>query len=155
VVGEGRILYVNVTVENKRDMMEPINVTCYANVTLVLFQNITLYGLDVVTVAFAWNTTQAAIGNYIVNASVMPVSTDGNMSDNTYSYGWIAITIPGDIDCDGRVTIIDIVVGAAAFTSRPGQVRWNANADVNDDGVINILDIAQLALFWWQFQLSK
>ena len=155
IVGKGCILYVNVTGENRCDVTETCNITCYANMTIIHAETVTLFGLSSVTITFAWNTTQAAIGNYIINASATPESVDRDIGDNTYIYGWIAITISGDLNCDGTVNIIDLMMAARAFNSKPEDELWNSNADVNDDRKINILDIFQLANWWWQFQLAK
>jgi len=37
--------------------------------------------------------------------------------------------------------MFDMVVAAIAYAFRPGDPNWNPYADINDDGVINILDL--------------
>jgi hypothetical protein len=48
--------------------------------------------------------------------------------------------IIGDINLDGTVNILDAIILAAAFGSKPGQSNWNSAADLNGDGTVNILD---------------
>ena len=51
----------------------------------------------------------------------------------------IEVTLPGDINGDGSINIIDLVIVA-----RP-SARMTKSADVNGDGVINILDLVVVA----------
>lgn len=53
--------------------------------------------------------------------------------------------IPGDINGDGTVNILDAIRLAEAFGSYPGHPRWNPLADINNDDVVNILDCILLA----------
>jgi hypothetical protein len=55
------------------------------------------------------------------------------------------ISIPGDVNGDGTVNILDAITLANAFLAAPDSSNWNANADVNSDGVVNILDAIILA----------
>jgi len=49
--------------------------------------------------------------------------------------------IPGDINCDGRVDLYDIVVVATAYGARLGDENWNPDADVAPPwGIINLYD---------------
>jgi hypothetical protein len=64
---------------------------------------------------------------------------NGNGSAN----GWPQI--PGDINADGKVNLLDISIAAIALQSYPGHSRWNPKADINGDDTINILDIAYIA----------
>ena len=58
--------------------------------------------------------------------------------------------VPGDINGDGVVDILDALLLAGAFLSRPGSPRWNPNADLNNDGIIDIFDALLLALHFGQ-----
>jgi len=42
---------------------------------------------------------------------------------------------------DGKFDIQDVVVAAKAFSSYPGHPRWNPSADMNKDGIVNMIDI--------------
>lgn len=50
--------------------------------------------------------------------------------------------VPGDLNGDGKVDCMDVDVVKASFGKKTGQSGFNAWADVNDDGVVNILDLA-------------
>lgn len=49
--------------------------------------------------------------------------------------------IPGDVDGDGQVNVLDIVATVNAFGRRSGQPGWNAGADFDGDGEISVLDV--------------
>jgi len=46
-----------------------------------------------------------------------------------------------DVNDDGKVDLKDINNVFEAMNSRPGDTNWNPNADVNNDGVVNDLDL--------------
>lgn len=48
--------------------------------------------------------------------------------------------LPGDINHDGTVDVLDAILLISAWGSQPGDSNWNPHADLNKDGVINILD---------------
>jgi len=52
----------------------------------------------------------------------------------------------GDVDFNGIVNILDILVQAVAFGTEPGDQKWDARADVDGNGIINILDILKVAV---------
>lgn len=51
-----------------------------------------------------------------------------------------------DVNNDGKVNILDIVLLAVSFGSKTGDSNWNPICDLNKDGHINILDLAQVAV---------
>ncbi len=51
----------------------------------------------------------------------------------------------GDINGDGTVNILDAIILAKAFGSKPGDPNWDSRADLNKDSVVNILDAIKLA----------
>ena len=60
-----------------------------------------------------------------------------------YPYGYVP-TI--DLDNNGFIDIVDIVLCALAFGSKPGDSNWNPYADLNQDGIIDIADIVMIAI---------
>jgi hypothetical protein len=65
----------------------------------------------------------------------------------------------GDVDRNGFVDSIDIKIIEVAFGSVPGDPNWNADADLNQDGVINARDISICAGnygkdIWTYFEMS-
>ncbi len=133
---------INVTVANLGDTSEIFDLTAYANTTAIdTLTGITLISGDSTTIAFTWNTTGFAYGNYTISAYVWPVPGEIDTSDNTYIDGTVKITILGDINGDGFVNLFDLLVVRDALDSVPGDPNWNSNADLNDDGFINIFDL--------------
>ena len=55
------------------------------------------------------------------------------------------IILPGDINHDLKINIIDVALVAISFGSSEGNPNWNEAADVIQDGEINIKDISYLA----------
>ncbi|MEM3731650.1 MAG: dockerin type I domain-containing protein [Candidatus Bathyarchaeia archaeon] len=53
-----------------------------------------------------------------------------------------------DLNGDGKVNIEDIAIWGAAFGSRPGHPRWNPNADMNNDGKVDMIDAVLIAKAW-------
>jgi hypothetical protein len=54
--------------------------------------------------------------------------------------------IPGDVNRDNKVDIVDAVIVSAAFGSTSFDPSWNGNADIDSDGLINILDLVVVAV---------
>jgi hypothetical protein len=50
-----------------------------------------------------------------------------------------------DLNSDGKVNILDLSIFAQAFVSRPGQFRWNTNADLDKNQMIDIRDASLIA----------
>jgi len=87
----GSILCLNATVANEGHFAEAVNVTLYANSTIVGTRNITLTGRSENTVIFIWNTTNSLTGNYTISAYAEPVPGETNTTDNLYVDGIVQI----------------------------------------------------------------
>jgi hypothetical protein len=94
-----------------------------------------------------WNTTGFAYGNYTLSACALLVSGETNAA-STFVGGVVTVTIPGDINGDGTVNVLDAIILANAFLSTPSSSNWNPNADINGDGVVNILDAIIMASYF-------
>ena len=66
------------------------------------------------------------------------------------TYCWkFSITVPGDVNEDGKVNIVDLAIVALQY-GRPPPPITDPRADVNRDGKVNIVDIVKVALdFGW------
>ena len=146
-VGQGLTAQVNVTVENQGNFTETsIQVTVYANNTFVGTQTIpSLAEGQQIVLSFTWDTTGFPYGDYIINTIATIVQDEIDVSDNNFVDGVIKVVIPGDLDGNGKVNILDAIRLAGAFGTKPGDINWNPNADINGDGKVNILDAIKLA----------
>jgi hypothetical protein len=146
VIGQNYTAHVYVTVLNEGDFPETFNVTVYANFTEyansteIGKQEVTLNLGQNATIPFIWNTTGFAKGNYTISAYAWPVSGETETADNRLNDIYIFVTLPGDINGDKKVDILDAIKLANAFGSKLGDPSWNPNADINDDHRVNILD---------------
>jgi Tol biopolymer transport system component len=152
LVGEGYDLTLNVTITNEGDFPETCNVTLYGKRAGALgngaigMRTAVLASNQTATLTFMWNTAGFAYGNYTISAYATPVLGETDLGDNTYTYGTIKITIPGDINGSGRVTWEDLSILGPAYGSKPGDVNWNPNADIDSSGRVNWLDLSILGL---------
>jgi len=76
----------------------------------------------------------------------LPYIIDGNNTDRyplIYPYGYVPSP---DVERDGIIDIVDMVIVALAFGSKPGDPNWNPYADLNQDGIIDIVDIVMIAI---------
>jgi parallel beta-helix repeat protein len=142
VVGLGYDLQVNITVMNYHTYTETFNITVYANTTIIAtLTSITLPGGDSTNITLTWNTTGFAYGNYTTSVYVWPVPGETYTADNTFIYGKITVTIPGDVDGNFLVSIFDVVKITSCYGKIGGDPLFNPNADIDGNGVINIFDI--------------
>ena len=47
----------------------------------------------------------------------------------------------GDVNGDGKLTLRDAALTLRAFGTRPGDRRWNPDADLNNDGIVGLVDL--------------
>jgi len=156
VVGQGYSLSITVTTKNYGSFTETFNVSVFYDETAITlpdgknYTTTTLPSGNSTTLAFAWNTTGVAKGNYTITAHAEPVIGETDTTDNTRTDGWVVVAMVGDITGldgypDGKVDMRDIYLVAKAFGSYPDHPRWNPNADINDDGKVDMRDIYVVA----------
>ncbi len=134
-------IYINVTVQNQGNEAETFNVTAYVNTAVVdTYTNVTLASGNSTTLTFHLNSADLAKGNYTISAFVPPLPGEIDVADNTLVDGWIIITIPGDINGDGKVDLKDIFAVGKAYGSVISDPRYIPNADINGDGKIDLKD---------------
>ena len=150
VVGQGYKLGVNATIINYGINPETFQITLYVNTTSIATQTITLRSISYTIITFTWNTTGFVKGNYTVSAYALPVQGETHTADNTFIGGGVFLTLPGDINGDQKVNILDAILLANAFNSKPGDPKWSPNADINGDNKVNILDAIVLAGYFNQ-----
>ena len=83
-------------------------------------------------------------------AEVALTDIDGNpilyhhLEDGVYNVP--IVTEKEDLNGDGKVNIEDIYVFAQAFGSYPGHPRWDPRADMDGNGIINVIDAVLIAM---------
>lgn len=145
-IGQNLTLQINVTISNLGDFNESFGVVVYANATEI--QRITTVDLapgSAITLTFNWNTTDFPKGNYVIGAFAQPVADETDTANNSIVGETVVIVTPGDINADGVVDIIDIVLIANRFGWTYPHLNWNPNADLNDDGIMDIIDVVLVA----------
>jgi len=146
IVGQGLNLPITATVQNQGYFIENFNVTVYANTTIITtLTDINLTSGNSTTITFTWNTSGFAKGKYTIWAYAWPVPGETYTADNTFIHGTVYVGIPGDVNGNGKVDILDIAIIAKAYGAYPGHAKWNPNADLDDSNNIDIIDIAKAA----------
>jgi hypothetical protein len=108
--------------------------------------------------AFTWNTSGFAKGNYTISAYAWPVLGETDTADNNFTDRWVIVSMVGDLTGgsenpwdfvpDGVVDGSDLSIVAKCYGSWPGAqppMIWNVNCDVNNDGVVDGSDLAIIA----------
>jgi outer membrane protein assembly factor BamB len=97
--------------------------------------------------AFRWNTTGVAKGNYTISAHATPVPGETNTTNNNYTDGWTIVSIVGDVTGangvpDGQVNLMDVYKVAMQFGSSAPTWNpyWGPVCDINNDGTVNLID---------------
>ena len=145
VVAQGKTVKFNVTLANHGWEPELVSLTLTANGTQVgnpVQVNVPYQGTGLASLV--WNTTGFARGKYVLTATEGSLVGESNSTNNTLS-ATVTVTIPGDVNGDRTVNILDLVAVAIGFNSRAGGPGYNPNIDVNQDGVVNILDLTYVA----------
>jgi len=142
IVEEGYPIQTNVTVTNGELAAETFNLTLYANTTLVGNQEgINLTSGDTATISFIdWDGLNLSYGNYILKACVWPLDAP----NSNYTSGPIIMTVPGDVDGDFKVGLLDLLTVGMAYGSKPGDPKWNPSADIDGNNVVALQDLAIL-----------
>jgi hypothetical protein len=147
MVGRGYDCSVNVTVSNNgaRYFTETFNGTVNASTTTIGTQTVNdMPNETSIILTFVWNTADFGYGLYTITAFVRPVQGEINTP------GWVLVTIPGDLSGDLRVTYTDLLTLRSNYGSKPGDVKWNPNSDINGDGVVGLADLVILAIHYGQ-----
>lgn len=154
-VGQGYGFNATITLTNVGAYTEIFDrVTVYMNKTLPV--SATYY-------FGAWNqSVTIASGNY-ANITII-----GNMANITVPYNnytlWIyapsygepngnnmgrfdnmTITVIGDVTGDFKDNLSDLGKLAKAYNAKPTSANWNANCDIDNNGVVNLSDLGLLA----------
>jgi hypothetical protein len=143
---------INVTIANKGDFAENVNVALYYNATggpaLIGTQSVNLGIGETKILTFSWDTTGAEHPQNHTITAVETTSPDSNMTNNELtSPQLVKVRLLGDINGDDNIGIDDIYEMASDFGASKGQPRWNPDADFTTppDDYIGIDDIFLVA----------
>jgi len=150
VVGQGYTANVTIAVQNLGNYTESFGVTIYANTTEVGRIELQLSGGELVVSRPVWNTTGFAWGHYVLKAISDVVPGETRTSDNVLIGSYVYIGIPGDVDGNGFVNMLDLYYIAGHFGANRGDPSYVANYDIDDNGTINMLDLYIAAIHFGQ-----
>ena len=142
VAERGCVLSIVVTLENQANKVEFSSVTLYINAVAFASRTVMLAG-GRTAVTFEWNTTSCAVGTYTIAALATPVRNEEDTADNGLTYGSIVVSIAGDVDGDLNVDVVDIVGITCIYGYRMSNAHFNANSDLDEDGIIGIFDVVK------------
>jgi parallel beta-helix repeat protein len=135
IVGQNTTMTTTITLVNYGTYPRALNVTLYVNTTVIGTQTVNYVSNGTpIILEFAWNTTGFAYGNYTLSASIQPVN-------NNCTGGAVTVTIPGDVNGEGKVNMGDVVAILKAFGSTPGMPNYNANCDIDGNGKVDMGDV--------------
>ncbi len=106
---QGENVQMNVTLRNNGDCNETLDVTFYANETIIgTWENIPLESEASLTLPFLWNTSNTTAGLYSITGYLAPVENETHIADNNCSA--IVEIIPIPIAHD--VAIVDVTTSS-------------------------------------------
>jgi CARDB/Dockerin type I domain/Cohesin domain len=160
IIGQGYTGNISFTTENHGGFAETYNVTLYANTTVIAVIPITALGSGgSITQTAVLDATGFAYGNYTLTAVADTVPGEINPTDNTYSSPiQVHIGVPGDVSgptigvYDKICNMRDISYMIILFNTKPSSPNWKPNADVNNDGTVNMRDITIAILHFSQHE---
>jgi hypothetical protein len=97
-----------------------------------------LKGTAQLSTSFPRNYVALASASAFDNSSFTGERANGSGA----SYLIVQVKILGDVNGDGTVNILDLVLVGQALGSRPSDPQWNPLADLNGDGKIDVFDLA-------------
>lgn len=147
---ENYLINFNVSVRNTGLFPATFNVSLYADATEIARQEITLSNGSSATVSFSWNTSGfGREQGYAITGYAWPIPDEVYLGDNTFFAGYLRV-VPGDIDGNFIVDILDLTIVATAYSSIPSDPNWDPRADINEDHLIDIFDLVTVALHFGQ-----
>jgi parallel beta-helix repeat protein len=141
IVGQGYSMTVGVQAINYGKQPESFNLAVRANSTTINTQTTGLEAGASGTATCPWNTSKVAKGNYTIGAYVPPVQGETHTADNNFTDGTIYVGVPGDVDGNHKVNVVDLLMVAKAYGTNLQSSNWNPNMDVDCNNKVDVIDI--------------
>jgi outer membrane protein assembly factor BamB len=141
IVGQNYTCRIYVSVKNNGDSDEASQILVYANTSQTASLVVAVQHGHSENVSLTWNTTGFATGNYTMWVYVRPVLNEECRADNIVVESVIYIGVPGDVDGNRIVNMLDLYKIALVFGATRGSPNYVANCDIDDNGIINMLDL--------------
>jgi hypothetical protein len=163
-VYEGQIVNITVVAKNEGNVTETFDVAAYYDASVIGTQNVAnLTAGANVTLTFSWDTSSAAC-MHMIKAVAASVLGEVDTADNTYFDGYVKVKMVGDVNGDGIVDIVDVVIAAIIFGSAAEDDpetpwddtrNWNPIVDLNEDGIIDIVDLVIIGVNFGERLLER
>jgi hypothetical protein len=155
-VGQDYCINISATVSNCGAYEETVNLTLFADSTLMNQTVITLTTTQSLTKTFTCSVSGLDLyKNYTLNACVSSVFEGTSFIGHNCTGGCFVITLVGDIKGtsgglpDQQVDFKDIsYVSRRGPYTYPSDSLWDPNADINNDGRIDLKDVGTTAKQW-------
>ena len=141
IIGLGFDLDVSTTVLNRGPEAEFFKAFVYANTTLIHMETRIAESGIPTTFTFRLNTGEGAKGNYKIAVLLEIVLAEIYTLKGYFLGGAVYVGIPGDVNGDHIVNVVDLWLMASTFNSDAGDLAFAPNTDVNGDGVISMVDL--------------
>jgi hypothetical protein len=144
---------VQVKVKNEGLLSATFSVTAYCNSSPIGTQAVTgLASNTETTLTFLWDTTGLAYGHYVLSATASGLVGEEDLTDNSLSGDVVLLTVPGDVNGDKVVNVVDAASNSAHWYPGPpvGPLGYSVTNDINIDGNVDIIDSAIVSAHWGQ-----
>ena len=94
------------------------------------------------------NSTNFSVDGSLSQLAIGAAESSNYRVESGYWYGPITCIIFGDLDCDCRVNLDDVMQVASRWRAKEGDPDYDPYYDLNRDGIINIVDIMMVVAHW-------
>ncbi len=163
LIGQGYTDVISVTLQTVYNVLvarnrlnEDIDLTFYVNSSLIYSESILLDKSNLTAalpLKIIWNTTGFVYGDYVLSAQAVD-NGPGNLISNAVCDVPVHVGVPGDITGDSIVNMKDVQRAVFLFNSFSSMSRWDPNADIDNNGRVDMRDIVIIVLNFGKHQKS-
>lgn len=99
------------------------------------------YGVSDIHISDTVADPPTILGGYNIAEGGYYEIIDGTLESEQLGHGFFSNRLLGDVNSDRTVNQQDLTILTPAYGSVPGRPKWNQNADIDGDDVINISDL--------------